>query len=391
MSLIDKNLQNSHLSTCPKIAIIGGINIPSASGLAYRTSPPELWKQLSSKYNVTFLSLQLEKRFWGEDSYRKLYLKISPRLLLLIILLLRGKFHLFIVGMFSIETIITFILSRLLRKPLILIDEHWYWQRTLPMRFLWPVARHIACVANALVVSGARSKKFWETASIPAEKIRIVYFDVNMLKVEGRHIKLARQIRESFGQRKIVLYFGRLVKRKGVDILIRAFARYLKDSKDAVLLVAGEGPEKDNLQKLCRELGVDDKVCFVGFVDETDKPAYFLASDIFVYPSITLGMPEIWGIAVSEAMSVGKPVIVTTALGCATDLVRHGVNGYVVPEKDEVALYKAIKLILIDKGLRVAMGRASEGIIRNFSSAHSFKQFNDVVKAIVATYAKQVA
>jgi glycosyltransferase involved in cell wall biosynthesis len=262
----------------------------------------------------------------------------------------------------DLSNIIAFGVSKMLRKPLINFDEHWYWQKTLPMRLLWPIARLIAH-HSYLIVPGIRAMKFWTLADVPSERMKIVHFDTSILEIEERHISTAKRLRESLKAEKVILYFGRLIKRKGADYLIRAFAKLFREYDDVVLIIAGEGDEKRSLQNLCRMLNVEDRVHFVGFVKEEDKATYFLACDVFVCPSITLGMPEIWGIVVNEAMSAGKPVIVTTAVGCSSDLVKHGINGYIVPEKDVDALYRALKLVLGNKDLRINMENASKRII----------------------------
>jgi glycosyltransferase involved in cell wall biosynthesis len=267
-----------------------------------------------------------------------------------------------------------------MRRPFIVLDEHWYWRENLLMRLLWPVARLIACNATFLIVPGIRAKKFWDFVGIPKRKVRVVNFDASILEPEEKHVKLSSKIRSVLNNKKIILYFGRLVKRKGVDFLIRAFAKLSKDDKDVVLLIAGEGVERGNLQRLCKELGLDGRVYFMGFANQDDKAAYFLACDIFVCPSITLGMPEIWGIVVDEAISLGKPVVVTTAVGSAYDLVRHGVNGYIVPEKNVDALCKAIKLILSDKNLRISMGKASKKLSEKITY-RAFRSLDESIKS----------
>lgn len=90
-----------------------------------------------------------------------------------------------------------------------------------------------------------------------------------------------------------------------------------------------------------------------------------MMADIAVYPSITLRSPEEWSLGVIEAMSVGKPIIATTATGCALDAIRNGVNGYIIPERDSEALYNTIKTLTRDANLRNSMGIESKNIINS--------------------------
>jgi glycosyltransferase involved in cell wall biosynthesis len=219
--------------------------------------------------------------------------------------------------------------------------------------------------------------------------MKIVHFDTSILEVEERHISTAKRLRESLKAEKVILYFGRLIKRKGADYLIRAFAKLVREHDDVVLIIAGEGDEKRNLQNLCRMLNVEDRVHFTGFIKEEDKATYFVACDVFVCPSVTLGMPEIWGIVVNEAMSASKPVIITTAVGCSFDLVKHGVNGYIVPEKDVDALYIALKLVLGDENLRIKMGEASKRIINEcFTYSCVFRSLQESIETVLKRHFK---
>ena len=350
---------------------------PVLSGLAHKDFQLPLGQFLNEQY-VVVPFVYTEQNNIG---MRQLYSSCSfiKWVLILLINLIKIKPHLLITSMFGLETVVTFFASKLLRKPLIVLDEHWYWQKTLPMSVAWPVAKFIAR-NSVLVVSGKISRNFWKLVGLPDRELRIVYFDTSSLKPEARHRLAAGKIRNVF-HKKIVLYFGRLVERKGVVFLIKAFADISKEDKDVVLIIAGDGEERGNLEKLSRDLGLSEKVYFTGFVSEDDKVSYFLACDLFVCPSITLGMPEIWGIVVNEAVSLGKPVVTTTAVGSAFDLVKHGVNGYVVPEKNVAALYRAIKTILNDANLRTSMGQASEKLSKNFTEDKVSESFGKTIES----------
>lgn len=370
-----------------KIAMIGGITHPIISGFAYRTAPSPIMKWLYEHYDVATFSGRVPLKTYAENP-RKIYMLSFARLPSLLYFLIAGRYHLFIVGMLTLETIITFIVAKLLRKPLIVMDEHWYWRRNLLMKLLWPFALFIARNTSYLIVPGQASKLFWKLANVPSKKLHEVHFDVEELKVEDRHVDMAKKIREAMGYRKVILYLGRLIEVKGVDILIRAFAKLSLESHDVVLLIAGEGKEKARLLKLCKQMGLDDKVMFVGFVPWKDRAAYFMACDVFVCPSITRGAPEVWGLVVNEAMSLGKPVVVTTAVGSAYDLVENGVNGYVVPEGNVDALYEAIKGIINDDKLRELMGLASQRLLaeKGFTYNHAIIQFSRIIKSALSFY-----
>lgn len=114
-----------------------------------------------------------------------------------------------------------------------------------------------------------------------------------------------RAIREELGVvgKKVIMFVGRLVKVKGVDILIRAFA--LINHPDAALVIVGDGPERKSLERIVSELGVSDRVIFTGWRD--DAPKLVSVADVFVLPSLSEGLPQ----SLLEALAHGVPCIVS--------------------------------------------------------------------------------
>jgi glycosyltransferase involved in cell wall biosynthesis len=99
-------------------------------------------------------------------------------------------------------------------------------------------------------------------------------------------------------------------------------------------------------------------------------------------PSITYVKADIWVRAVNDAMGAGKPVIATDVVGAAFDMVKSGINGFIVPEKDSDALYKAIKKIISEPELAKRMGEKSKRILeQGFTYEHMIKGF---MKAVVS-------
>jgi glycosyltransferase involved in cell wall biosynthesis len=130
---------------------------------------------------------------------------------------------------------------------------------------------------------------------------------------------------------QIVLTVRRLIPRTGVDVLLQAFARL---DCDALLLVAGEGPERERLERLAHELGVADSVRFLGGVSEERLVALYSAADLTVVPSVSL---EGFGLVVLESLACGTPVIASDAGGLPEALA--GLEPRcVVPAGDPAAL-----------------------------------------------------
>jgi len=226
-----------------KIATIGVPVSPVTSGLAYRSRDP-LYQKLSESYDVIHLVPRIRK-IAKLSSVRSIMMSgdYVKWLFSLPFHLIKSNADLFMAELSDLSNIMAFVVSKMLRRPLINFDEHWYWQKTLPMMLLWPIARLIAH-HSYLIVSGIRAMKFWTSVGVPSERMKIVHFDTSILEVEERHISTAKRLRESLKAEKVILYFGRLIKRKGVDYLIRAFAKLVREYDNVVLIIAGEGDEK---------------------------------------------------------------------------------------------------------------------------------------------------
>jgi glycosyltransferase involved in cell wall biosynthesis len=340
---------------------------------------PEEFLKLSEKYDITRFryiidgSMTSMRRFYLYHGFRYLFTLFKH--------LLEQRYHLFITPLFFPEAIIIFILAKLSKKPLIVKDGHWYWPDTSLAKFLWPVFRCIAKYSNLLLVTKG-AKVFWRSSKI-STKIMVAPLYISLIQIRNEDLVHAEQFKKKFNNKKIILFFGRLVRYKGAEYLIKAFANLLKENNDVFLIIAGEGPEREKLEKLCIDLGINDSVFFTGFVRNEDKPAYFLMCDVFVHPAITEETPEEWGLVVNEAMSVGKPVVVTPAVG-ARELVIDGVNGYIVPEKNVDLLYKALKNILSNDELRTKMGREAKRTIESFyTHDHSVKILDKAIRSVL--------
>lgn len=177
----------------------------------------------------------------------------------------------------------------------------------------------------------------------------------------------------------IVLFLGRLVYYKGLDVLVDAMGRV-----EASLVVVGDGPQRRALDRRVRRAAPQGRVHLVGQVDTAERSAYYRAADVLVLPSISRA--ETFGIAMLEAMSLGTPVV-STEVGTATSWVnRSGETGLVVPPRDPEALAAAITALLNDDSLRRAMGAAAATRVRDaFSKRTMLEAFADVYRNAAAT------
>ncbi|MCS7386495.1 MAG: glycosyltransferase family 4 protein [archaeon GB-1867-005] len=163
---------------------------------------------------------------------------------------------------------------------------------------------------------------------------------------------------ESEPDEQVVLYVGRLVHRKGVHVLIKAFSRVVREVPDAKLLVVGEGYMLPFLKMLVWQFDLNGKVRFLGRVSEDRLPSIYRRSRVVVMPSL---YRESFGIVALEAMASGRPII-ASAVGGLPEVVCDGASGFLVPPGNEVLLAERIVQLLCDRDLAWRMGMAGREI-----------------------------
>ena len=181
----------------------------------------------------------------------------------------------------------------------------------------------------------------------------------------------ATKLRSELGltKKKVIVSVGRLVHRKGQDVLIEAMPAIIEEVPDAHLLMIGEGPYRGYLETRVKSLGIQERVTFIGRIQYADLPEYICVGDIFVMPSRSrLAGLEVEGLGIVylEASACGLPVIAGNS-GGAPDAVLEGETGLVVDgtRKEEVAA--ATVELLLDSERSKAMGvRGREWIIREW-------------------------
>lgn len=149
---------------------------------------------------------------------------------------------------------------------------------------------------------------------------------------------------------------------KGVDVLLRAMVTL---SRDARLTLVGDGDLRPSYEKLSRDLGIADRVTFLGRVSDEDLPGIYRSADVFVFPS-TSGA-EAFGLAALEAQSCGVPVVASDLPGVRT-VVANGETGFLVPPRDADALAQRLAYLLGNPEIRESIGkRARERVLGKFT------------------------
>jgi glycosyltransferase involved in cell wall biosynthesis len=210
---------------------------------------------------------------------------------------------------------------------------------------------------------------FTEKFKYPSNKIFNQYLTVDIETIMGLSPikeKIIHELKAKYGiddRKNIILYSGRLISIKNVEMLISALSK-IKDNEKYLLLIVGDGEEKEKLVNLASKLGISS--IFTGFIKEQlELFKFYYISDLLVLPS----NDDPWGLVVNEAMAATLPVITTDSCGASLDLVKNGYNGFVVETGNETLLAEAIKNVF--KQDYKTMGQNSFNIIQNWTFENS--------------------
>lgn len=191
-------------------------------------------------------------------------------------------------------------------------------------------------------------------ANVPRDHLRLIRGGIDTSRVSSA-AALDRAALGVPAASALLLWVGRLDPVKGLDVLVRAFAG-VDRARNPQLLLVGDGPMRESLQREITQLGLTGRVHLLGV--RLDVPALLRTVDGFVFPSRTEGLPN----ALLEAMSASLPIVTTDVPGCR-DLVENGKTGLVVPYGDTLALRQAINVLLRDPDAATALGqRAHERV-----------------------------
>jgi|WetSurSiteA1Bulk_404760.scaffolds.fasta_scaffold42221_1 glycosyltransferase involved in cell wall biosynthesis len=201
-----------------------------------------------------------------------------------------------------------------------------------------------------------------------SEKVTVIHNSVDLAVIQQ---KIAEKVRFSFPDYFFLLSTAcRLSQDKNLPFLIKAFSEIRKDLK-VKLLIIGDGPEKTNLQVLCKSLAIEDDVCFVGFQENPFK--YIAASDLFVHTCLFEG----FGNAIIEAMACKVPVIATDCPYGPREIIQNGENGMLVGMNDTHGMAKAISTILQNTRIGNKLSRNGFNTASKYSDVEMAKAYEE--------------
>ena len=282
-----------------------------------------------------------------------------------------GRFDAVVVcGYYFASAWIALAAAKRFRVPFLFVtDSHslqsWRAQSAWKFRLKSALLRGIFSLANGAVVSSSGGIEYLQSLGFPRERIFLVPTAVDNDWWSSRAAaadRAATRAAWNIPRESAVAFFcAKLQPWKGALDLLEAFAE--ARLPDSYLVIAGDGPERSSLEQRAAELGIADRVRFLGFLNQSQLPSAYAAADVFVLPSLF----EPFGLVVNEAMVCGCPVVVSDRVGAKYDLVRPGENGYVFPSGDIKALAAILRQILPDAEKRARLGAAAKRRMETWS------------------------
>jgi glycosyltransferase involved in cell wall biosynthesis len=217
---------------------------------------------------------------------------------------------------------------------------------------------------------------YGELASIPGlrRRLHLIRNGVDIAEIDAVTAVAPEALAWGREDEFVVGYIGQLIARKGLDVLLQAFARARLGRKRLVLL--GEGPQRGELEQLAQRLAIREQVEVLGFRD--DRLAFLKGFDVFVLPSRLEGIPR----CLMEAMAARVPIIATDIPGCA-DLVTHAETGLLFAVDDVHTLSATLERVR-DRSLRRDLAsRARERVVKTYSAEAMAREYQALFSSLL--------
>lgn len=219
-------------------------------------------------------------------------------------------------------------------------------------------------IDKALYV-GQNNRAYFEHFGIKASQLFFVPHAVDNERFASSEKEETLVLRQKIGIAEndiLILFAGKFEKKKDPELLLKSFIRL--ENPDVHLLFVGNGELENSLKAKVKSLK-SKNIHFMDFQNQTQMPIVYQACDLFCLPS--QGPNETWGLAVNEAMAAGKAILVSDKVGCAADLIKNEINGYIFETADQNSMTKALDILVKDKKKLAVMGNCSLEIIQKWS------------------------
>ena len=236
--------------------------------------------------------------------------------------------------------------------------------------------------ASGVLVTGTLARDSMIARGAPPSRVRVFANTIDVDAFAARASGLAPrrgELRAALGAADndvLVLSVARLAPEKRLDTLVRAAVE--SGDHHVLLVVAGEGPGRGELESLARETGA--RLVLTGDVEWDRVVELYVAADVFAL----LSERETWAVVVNEAAACGLPLVLTDRIGAAHDLLRDGENGVLVPAGDVGAAAQALRELAADPELRAALGARSRRLADDWGYGPSVEGFLGAVREAAA-------
>lgn len=262
--------------------------------------------------------------------------------------------------------------SRMMGTPLVITQHDYLYGNTRGMKLVLykmnnnTVGRFTLRTAKSVIGVNSKAVRYVEQFGADPRKTQRIptSVDTSTFRPDQENLLEAR-----WGIRKpAVLFVGRLIRRKGVDVLVKAFRELQLTLPNVNLVIVGKGPEESHLRELSQRL-IGNHVFFVGKVPREEMPRIYSGASLLVLPSLYY---EIFGNVLIEAMASGLPII-ATKVGGMEEILAQGKTGYFVKPGDASELSGYMKRVLTDPILQQSLSRTAR--------RETLEQYDDMVIA----------
>jgi glycosyltransferase involved in cell wall biosynthesis len=281
------------------------------------------------------------------------------------------------------------LLARDARPPIVVHTFHGhvlrgYFGRVTTLGFR-TLERLLARTTTALVaVSPEVRDDLVELHVAPASKFTVVRLGIDLAQRVDNDDAQRQETRRQMGLRDaafVVGWVGRMTAVKNTDGVVRALQQLVERGIDAYALLVGDGPDRDHLERYAHELGVIKRCLFLGY--QEDVARFYDAIDVLLLPSVNEGTP----VSVIESLAAGRPTV-ATRVGGIPDVVRDGVDGFLVDYADPVGLADRLAELATDPQRRAEMGAAGRAsVVERYAVERLVDDVDKLYRSLLATRA----
>jgi glycosyltransferase involved in cell wall biosynthesis len=266
-----------------------------------------------------------------------------------------------------------------------IIHEHMY-DAHMPIYQRWVDRTLGKFTARGIAVSSSVRDFMVYDRSIPEEIVEVIYNGASMKMFTTKNIGKNGSYKSRLGipeDHLVVAIVGRLHKIKGHVYFLQAAKKILDDFRKVTFLVVGDGELMEPLKEKSQELGIEERVVFMGYSDSVSSVLQEV--DIKVISSISEGIP----LTLFEAMNAALPVV-SADVGGIKEILEEGKTGFLVPPKDPDALAEKILLLLTDYKLRLSMSTAAKEAARKFDVSRNVRKFESIYEELIRKGARKI-